>query len=132
MGFTTNRATAILASEFSENYYIGLSSTAPTDSGGNVTEPSASTGYERAKIGTLNKSIAKQISNGEIIFFNESIGAGYGTVSHFAVYTTKTGGTPTFTGALTEPQTIGAGYIPIFRKNQFVIGLDKGALESYG
>lgn len=132
MGYTLNKASSILAADFNASVYIGLSSTQPDANGGNFTEPAASTGYERKKLEELDKSIKAQIANAVQMAFNESIGSGYGTVAYFGAFTSATGGTPFFTGALTTPQTIGAGYIPIFRRHQFVIGLDKGALESYG
>lgn len=125
MGFTTNRAKAILASEFSENYYIGLSRSAPSPDGGGFSEPSSSTGYKRSKIGATETS-GRTISNKETIFFNETVegGGGYGTITHFGVFTSETGGTPTFTGSLTEPITIGEGYIPIFRAKKISITLE--------
>lgn len=132
MGYTKDKASSILASDFNASTYIGLSTTTPTDTGGNFTEPSALTGYERKKLEEMDTSIKGQIANAVQLAFNESIGAGYGTITYFGAFKSATGGTPFFTGALTTPQTVGAGYIPIFRKHQFVVGLDKGALESYG
>lgn len=129
MGFTTSAALGILKQQFS-GVFVGLSTTAPTHNGGNFTEPGASTGYERAPIGDLNTAKSAQVANDAIIFFNESL-ADWGTVTHFGLFTAKGAATPFFTGELTEPVTVGTGYVPIFRAQELVVGLDKEVLESY-
>lgn len=131
MPFTTSQATSILKNLITSNVYIGLSTTTPTAAGGNFTEPGSASGYERAQFGTQDTSKTAQIANGAIIFFNESLGDGYGTVTHFGLFSSKSGGTPFFIGALTASMAIGAGYVPIFRKQQLVIGLDKDVLDTY-
>lgn len=131
MPFTTSKATSLLTSNFTADTYIGLSKTVPDDDGNNFNEPDASSGYARVKIGALNKSIPAQVANDAIIFFNESVGNGYGTVYYFGAFSSSTGGKPFFIGRLTNTLSIGAGYVPIFRKNQLVIGLDKDVLEGY-
>lgn len=131
MPFTTSQANSILQSNIKPTTYIGLSTTTPTAAGGNFTEPGSATGYARAQFGTQDTSKVAQIANGAIIFFNESLGSGYGTVTHFGLFSSASGGTPFFIGELESAMPIGAGYVPIFRKHQLVIGLDKDALESY-
>lgn len=138
MGFTTSKASDILSSIF-KGCYIGLhvGSSAPTDAGQGFSEPSSSTGYERSQIGELNTSIQAQIANDKIIFFNESIGSGYGTVTHFGCFSDEKGGTPFFIGELTNesgvptPMNVGPGYVPIFRAENLIIGLDKNGLDKY-
>ena len=140
MGFTASKASDILSSIFSGTY-VGLhvGSTAPSNDGNGFVEPSPATGYERSSIGKLNTSIKSQVANDKIIFFNESIGAGYGTATHFGVFNSDAGGTPFFIGELRDADTgviksmtIGAGYVPIFRAEQLIIALDKAAVEYYG
>lgn len=133
MGFTTSKSSEILTSIF-KGCYIGLhvGSSAPSASGSGFVEPASGTGYARASIGNLNTSKSAQIANDAIIFFNESIGAGYGTATHFGMFSSASGGTPFFIGELTDAMAIGAGYVPIFRAEQLIIGLDKGVLETYG
>lgn len=131
MGYTRDKASANLANDFNTGVYIGLSTTKPNENGGNFTEPLSANGYDRKQLEELDKSIKGQIANKAQMAFNESIEAGYGTVTHFGAFASKAATVPFFTGALTTPQTIGPGYIPIFRKHQFVIGLDKDVLEPY-
>lgn len=131
MGFTTSKASSILSSAIKSTHYVGLSLTAPDELGGNFNEPDYNDGYERSKFGDMNTAIPAQVANSKIIFFSESINNGYGTVTHFGLFESEKGGTPYFTGALTSPISIASGYIPIFRKNQLVIGLDKSSLDPY-
>ena len=129
MGFTTSGANRVLESQIG-GCYVGLSTTTPTDNGDNFSEPSSVAGYERAAFGELNKDKDSQVANDAIIFFNETL-ASWGTVTHFGFFTTKVGGTPFFVGELSDPLTIETGYVPIFRAENLVIGLDKDVLEDY-
>ena len=66
-------------------YYIGLSSTAPNISGGNVTEPLSNSGYKRVKLENLSEPADGVITNEQAISFDEST-ANWGTMSHFVIY----------------------------------------------
>lgn len=120
-------------------YYIGLSTTTPTATGGNFTEPAIPEGavddegqaitvneYQRVSledvIGTAANAIIK---NSGIIFFNEAEHYGWGTITHFGIFTSKTGSTPIFWGELTSPVEVPQNYIPIFRAGKLQIGLDQ-------
>lgn len=131
MPFTTSKSNDILGSIFTSVTCIGLSTTTPNADGSNFTEPPASSGYERANFGAINTSKSAQIANDSIIFFNEAVNSGYGTVYYFGAFASKTGGTPFFIGRLQNSISVPSGYVPIFRKNQLVIGLDKDVLEDY-
>lgn len=140
MGFVTETANSILKSQFVETYvsgggtkakelYIGLSTTTPDfNTGENFTEPAADNGYVR-KMFTMDLTSDKQVQNPNIIFFDLSRNEGYGTVTHFGIFTSLTAETPYFVGALTSPVTIPADYVPIFDFGALKIGLDKDVLE---
>lgn len=141
-GFVQTYATEILTSKIKSTHYIGLglASSVPTSTGTNFVEPSADNGYKRSKLGDLNETIPAQIANEDIIFFNESINEGYGTVGYFGLFLGSDPTTypyPYFVGKLTDAsgvattKTIGAEYVPIFRAKELIIGLDKEELESY-
>lgn len=134
MGFITSKATAILQTHIKNTHYVGLSTTTPTEAGGNVTEPPASAGYTRMPIGALNTTKDAQIANDDIIFFNETL-ASWGTITHFCLYESEGASTPYFWGELTSPVEITVSgdttYVPIFRAEALVIGLDKAVLETY-
>ena len=66
-------------------YYIGLSKTAPNETGGNVTEPETAAGYARVELNSLGEPVDGLVTNQQAINFNESTN-GWGTVTHFVVY----------------------------------------------
>lgn len=123
-----SKANTILNDIFSKNYYIGLSTTTPTTSGGNVTEPSSSSGYRRAKLTSMGTASDAQIQNTDIIYMGESL-SDWGTITHFCIFTQETGGTPIFYGQLTNSVNVPTGYVPIFRANAIKVGLDKETLS---
>ena len=122
MPFTPAKATSILTSNIAPSHYIGLSTTTPTATGGNFTEPSSSTGYARQKFGDQNSGNG-EISNKYIIFFFEAL-ENCGTFTHFGIFNSASGGTPHFYGSLTSNLTVNAGYVPLIRAGELVITLD--------
>lgn len=133
MPFTLDKAHSILTANITKDTCIGLSTTTPNSDGSNFTEPNPVLGYERTRFNdSYYSEIKGQISNGKgIIFFNETLGS-WGTVTHFGLFTQKEGGAPFFYGELIDdsgnPTTVpipAANYVPIFRKNQLKIALDR-------
>lgn len=113
--------------------YLALSSTAPNAEGGGVSEP-VGNGYARALIGGYNQpqkmtaavvdlstGIASS-SNDQEIHFNEATGS-WGTLTHFAIYTSATGGTPRYVGQLDRAVTPAANNVVIIRTNDITITL---------
>lgn len=134
MGFTRDKATNVLTTTISKTHYVGLSTTAPTDTGAQFSEPGAATGYARAQIGDLSTAKEAQVANDSIIFFPETL-ANWGQITHFGLFSSASGDKPYFTGALTTPVNITGvtadnTYIPIFRAHALIIGLDKTTLET--
>ena len=130
-GFTTSKATEILTRNITSNTYICLSSTTPTKTGSNFSEPAEKAGYIRKSIGPLNTSKEAQIANDEIIFIFEAL-EDCGSITHLGLADSNVIGSEVFlTAKLTNALSVGAGYVPLIRKNKLVIGLDKEALESY-
>lgn len=112
------------------NCYIALSTTAPNADGTNFTEPSSASGYARSIIG-LSGTTATQVmsvpsagasSNTSIIFFPEAT-ASWGTVTHFGLYSSATGGNLVLYGTLTNPIAVAANYVPLFRVGNFSLTL---------
>lgn len=115
----------------SSNCYIGMSTTEPTlndETGviGNFTEPAASTGYARTRLGingnqatyVMDAAAKNEITNGtNFIFFDEAVsgGGGFGTVKWFGLFSAKTGGAPLVAGELTTPVTVEEGHVLLFR-----------------
>lgn len=109
-----------------EQYYIGLSTSAPEMDGTGVTEPSASAGYKRVLLDSLSEPATGVVSNEADINFEEST-ANWGTVTHFVIYDAETvgGGNLLMYGTLSTPRsvetatvmTIKAGYLKLSTQN---------------
>ena len=136
MAFTTYGSTQVLSGLIGKgsgplsNCYIALSTTAPNADGTNFTEPLTSAGYARSIIG-LSGTSATQVmsspsggatSNTSIIFFPEAT-ASWGTVTHFGLFTSQTGGSLVLYGTLTNPIAVAANYVPLFRVGNFSLTL---------
>ena len=70
------------------------------------------------------------MANDEIIFCFEATAA-VGQFTYLGLFDTKTGGKPFFTAELTSPISVAANTVPLIRKNQLVVALDKDAIEAY-
>ena len=88
-------------------YYIGLSSTAPNISGGNVTEPLSNSGYKRVKLENLSEPADGVITNEQAISFDEST-ANWGTMSHFVIYDALEAGNLLMYDTLSTPRNVEA------------------------
>nr|DAT33261.1 MAG TPA: hypothetical protein [Caudoviricetes sp.] len=92
------------------------------------TEPNKTTGYERTLLGNyqskdsqlMGEPVGGNIKNSKIIYLPEAISS-WGTVTHFALFSSSTAESPFFIGALKNPMEIPAGYVPIFRTNTLSI-----------
>ena len=114
--------------------YLGFSSTTPSlGTNGqisNFTEPDASTGYKRVPLtdealSSMDAASGAQIKNGtyNIAFPVPNKDSQYGTATHIGVFEVATGGTPTITAALSEPQTLGLKATLVLYKNDFTATL---------
>lgn len=98
-------------------HYIALSTTLPTNTGTNVTEPS---GNAYARVAVTNNATnwpaasGRNKSNGTVIQFPTASGS-WGTITHFAIYTASSGGTFVGWGALTSSQAVTTGGTPDFQ-----------------
>lgn len=124
----------------SESCYIGVSTTQPTQSEvsgaiSNFTEPAASTGYRRSRLGLKNNvptwvmdnAAKNEIKNGEnFIFFDEATegGGGFGEVGWFGLFTAETGGTPLVAGELKTPVTVEEKHVLLFRPGDLKVTME--------
>lgn len=103
--FRTNTSVNIPTS-----YYIGLSSSAPTVDGLNVTEPSTvGTGYARVALTSLSAPTNGVITNNNAIQFNESTADWFGAsnpATHYVIYDAPTGGNLLMYNELTTARII--------------------------
>lgn len=104
---------------------IALFTSAPSDAGGG-TEVSGN-GYTRVAQNPLDANWAATdgtngtTSNSTAITFPTPTGAGWGTVTHFAIFDATTAGNLLIHGALTASKTINAGDTVSFAPNQLQV-----------
>ena len=97
-------------------YYIGLSTTEPTMSGTNVSEPSTSAGYGRVLLENLSAPTNGVVTNTANINFEEST-ASWGTVTHFVIYDAEINGNLLMYGALSTPRVVDAATVMTIRQD---------------
>ena len=107
-------------------YYIGLSSTAPNISGGNVTEPLTNSGYKRVKLENLSEPADGVITNEQAISFDEST-ANWGTMSHFVIYDALEAGNLLMYDTLSTPRNVEAATIVTIKANSLTLTLSNPA-----
>lgn len=107
-------------------YYIGLSSTAPNISGGNVTEPLSNSGYKRVKLENLSEPADGVITNEQAISFDESA-ANWGTMSHFVIYDALEAGNLLMYDTLSTPRNVEAATIVTIKANSLTLTLSNPA-----
>lgn len=107
-------------------YYIGLSSTAPNISGGNVTEPLSNSGYKRVKLENLSEPADGVITNEQAISFDEST-ANWGTMSHFVIYDALEVGNLLMYDTLSTPRNVEAATIVTIKANSLTLTLSNPA-----
>ena len=105
------------ASTAPTTYYVGLSTSQPTDNGNNVSEPDAASGYARVAVpnDATNWPDANNRTkgNGLEIVFPEPTDR-WGTIFYFVLYDAPTGGQMRAWGSLNSAQTIEMGAVPSF------------------
>lgn len=104
---------------------VGLFTAAPSDAGGG-TEVTGN-GYSRATLNPADANWAAPsagngvTSNSSAISFATPTGAGWGTVTHFAVFDAASAGNMLFWGSLTTSKTINAGDTVSFATGQLQV-----------
>lgn len=95
-----------------QNYYIGLSTSAPNINGTNVHEPPSDAGYARVQLTMLSEPSTGVVTNTQAINFNEST-ASWGTITHFVIYDSGVvgGGNLLMYGMLSTPRSVEAATI---------------------
>lgn len=136
MPFSASKAQSILSNNIGK--YVGLLYSDPGN--GTVNEPAISsvTGYTRGIVQGWDTSKSRQIANNSIIFMFECLQdlCTNGNFTHFACFNSANGGTPDYYGELVDSNGYPAevdvkmGYVPLIRKHEMIIGLDKAALDT--
>lgn len=102
--YNINRTTSLPTT-----YTIGLSTTTPTVSGTNVTEPSGGS-YARITLSGLSASVNGETTNSTKLEYQISTGS-WGTITHYVIYGDSTSTNLLAFAELTTPQIISADNI---------------------
>lgn len=105
-----------------QEYFIGLSSTAPAVDGSGVSEPASSAGYARVKLDVLSEPTNGVITNESAISFNEST-ANWGTMTHFVIFDAESGGNLLMFDTLSNSRNVEAATIVTIKKNSLSLTL---------
>lgn len=103
-------------------YYIGLSSTAPTVLGTNVTEPTAEE-YERIEINNFSIPEDGVVKTTGTLSFSEST-SNWGTVTHYVIFDAPTEGNLLVYCALDAPKSIEQNTLTTFRAGEIKMVLE--------
>lgn len=111
--------------------YLGLSKQAPTEDGQGAVEP-VGNGYERVLLNSSNSSATGhleigddgKLTNKDIIYLGEATGT-WGTLTHYCLYSAKTGGNMLAYGELTEAISVETGTVPLIRVGEIKISISR-------
>ena len=112
--------------------YLGLSKQAPTEDGQGAVEP-VGNGYERVLLNSSNTGDTDhleigddgKLTNKDIIYLGEATGT-WGTLTHYCLYSAKTGGNMLAYGQLTEAISVESGTVPLIRVGEIKISISRG------
>lgn len=85
--------------------YLGLSTTTPTVSGANISEPSTSYAYSRIELTDLTTPTNGVVTNSVRLDFPESTGK-WNTITHWVIFNSATGGNALMYQELDPTRTI--------------------------
>lgn len=108
------------------NFYLGLSTTAPNVSGGNVTEPATSKGYARVLMSSLSTPSNGVIANTSDVVFPESTSS-WGTITHLVVYDASTSGNLLLYEPLTSSKVVDSGTSVALKSSKFELTLSSSS-----
>lgn len=109
-----------------QNYFLGLSTTAPQLNGTGVSEPPSAGAYARVKLTSLSAPTNGVVTNTALIDFAEST-ADWGRVTHYVVFDAATGGNLLMYGELTNPRTIEAASIMTIKAGNLELSVQNPA-----
>lgn len=105
--------------------YAALSTTTPTDAGGNVTEPSGNA-YARVQVPASSWASAASgsIATSADVSFPQASGGNWGTITHVVLYDALTTGNPLVVAALSSSVAVNNGNTFTITSGNLTIDLD--------
>lgn len=106
------------------NIFVALSTADPTDTGGGIAEPSGGSYARKSTSGTSwDAAVSGALDNANPITFVKATGS-WGTITHFALFDTLSGGNMLAHGALTESKLVANGDTASFAAGALDVSLD--------
>lgn len=111
------------------NWWIGLSTSTPNDSGGSVTEPNTANGYARKEVTAWDSASGGEVANTNAIRLDPATGS-WGNITHIVIFDAATGGNVVAYGPLTDgagtptPVSINNGDLYEFAAGSISIRID--------
>jgi hypothetical protein len=104
--------------------YVALSTADPLGDGSGLAEP-VGNAYTRVETSASDWNTASggSLANANDIIFAKATGS-WGTITHFALFDTETGGNFLGYGALSQPKAVDSSYTAIFDAGDLNISLD--------
>lgn len=117
-------------SDIPNEYYIGLSSTAPQLDGTGVTEPTFDSGYSRVKISNDENTFSdaddtNTVYNYNFIYFPESI-LPWGTLTHYVIFDSEIDGNLLMYGEFNTPMVVPKKTVIYIPNNGLSLVVDNG------
>jgi|OpeIllAssembly_1097287.scaffolds.fasta_scaffold121353_2 hypothetical protein len=121
-----DHVTNVAAFSVPTNLYIGLSTTTPTDAGGNITEPATGDNYARVVCNSWNTAASRTTSNTNVVTFNQCTTTNWGDITHWFVSDngTRASGNYLAWGALAATKTVVIGNTPSFAAGELDVTFD--------
>lgn len=105
-----------------EKVYLGLSTSAPSIDGQNVSEPLISAGYQRVELTSLSVPSSGVISNDAEVAFPES-SASWGVITHFVLYDAPTNGNLLMFNNLSQERSVETATIVMVKQGSLKLTL---------
>lgn len=114
--------------------YLGLCTADPTDAatGASANEVANANGYQRTAI-SFAAATGRSITQSGAVNFPQASGGGWGTATHYALFTSQTygGGDCIGHGSLSASKTINDGNTPSVADGECVISIGAGEVSNY-
>jgi len=110
--------------------YVALSTATISDNANGLTEPSTNDNYDRIGAENWDASSGRQIANTDLLTFNQA-SASWGSITHYAVCDSLSGGNMLAHGALGAAKTVNTGNTPSIAARQIQVDASSGGMTDY-
>jgi len=110
--------------------YVALSTATISDNANGLTEPATTTNYDRIGAENWDASSGRQIANTNVLSFDQA-SSSWGTITHYAVCDSLSGGNMLAHGVLSTSKAVAAGNTPTIAAREIQIDASSGGQTDY-